>query len=54
MYDYCVFANNIMYDCRKHIISPKTTKKREQKWLRMTADWDNQIIKNFKKVITMC
>lgn len=45
--------NNIIYDCRKHFISPKTTKERERKWLHMTADWDNQLFKNFKKVIAI-
>lgn len=40
-----------LYDCRKHLISPNTTKKREQKWLHMTANWDKYMTKNFKKVI---
>lgn len=39
-----------MYDCRKQLISPKTTIDRERKWLQMTNDWDKYIIKNFKKV----
>ncbi|VVC34071.1 Rab-GTPase-TBC domain [Cinara cedri] len=38
----------------KHLISPNTTKKREQKWLNMTANWDRYMAKNFKKVQNRC
>lgn len=43
----------ILYDCRKQLISPNTTKKRERKWIRMTSgnNWDTEMIKNFKRVI---
>lgn len=43
-----------MIMCRKHSISPNTTKKRERKWIRMTSgnNWDTEMAKNFKRVIT--
>jgi len=34
------------------MISANKTIERERKWLNMTANWDKQMIKNFKKVIT--
>lgn len=41
-----------MFDCRKHMISANKTIERERKWLNMTANWDKQMIRSFKKVIT--
>jgi len=34
------------------MISANKTIERERKWLNMTANWDKQMIRNFKKVIT--
>lgn len=34
------------------MISAITVIERERKWLNMTANWDKQMIRNFKKVIT--
>lgn len=42
--------NNFVYDCRKQLLSPKTTMDRERKWLQLINDWDKQMTKNFKKV----
>jgi len=33
------------------MISANKTIERERKWLNMTANWDKQMIRNFKKVI---
>lgn len=43
----------IIYDYRKQLISPNRTKERERKWLHMIANWDREMTKNFKKVITI-
>ncbi|XP_050442570.1 TBC1 domain family member whacked [Adelges cooleyi] len=38
----------------KRLISPKTTIEREKKWVEMTANWEKQLKKNFKKVQNRC
>ncbi|KAL4084227.1 hypothetical protein QTP88_028053 [Uroleucon formosanum] len=38
----------------KHMISANKTIERERKWLNMTANWDKQMIRSFKKVQNRC
>lgn len=48
---YEIVITKCLFAPRKHMISANKTIERERKWLNMTANWDKQMIRNFKKVI---